>query len=434
MAKVYLSFLGTNDYLACTYYSGDKEVNNVRFVQEATLGLYCRNWTSDDRIIIFTTEEANKKNWQDNGHKNPCKGLERCIKDLNLDAPVKAVLVPIGKSEDEIWDIFRIVYESLNQEDEVIFDITHSFRSIPMLAIVILNYAKTMKNILLSGIYYGAFEVLGNPYEARELPQEKRQAPILDLTSFDQLMEWSFAIDRLLGAGDAAMVSKLANQSVKPILSESKGQNKAADTIRKIANNLSDFSKAMATCRGRDITTITEKLKENVNQFESLDLVQPFKPIFKRIKRQMDLFPGDNILDGMQAAKWCLEHNLIQQGYTILEETLVSYFIYKIGENPNNLSNQNRQIAKQAIKIFLYNLPQQKWHNPAGNNLKITNKFIKFYKTKNKLLKVYDNLREFRNDLNHAGYRINALGSDKFEKKLASIVDKIEAFILDDYK
>ncbi|MCK5507701.1 MAG: hypothetical protein KAI50_04170 [Desulfobacterales bacterium] len=29
MAKVYLSFLGTNDYLACTYYTGDREVNNV---------------------------------------------------------------------------------------------------------------------------------------------------------------------------------------------------------------------------------------------------------------------------------------------------------------------------------------------------------------------------------------------------------------------
>lgn len=54
MARVYLSFLGTNDYLACTYYTGDREVENVRFVQEATLGLYCRKWTPDDRIIIFT--------------------------------------------------------------------------------------------------------------------------------------------------------------------------------------------------------------------------------------------------------------------------------------------------------------------------------------------------------------------------------------------
>ena len=37
MAKVYISFLGTNDYLECIYSSGPQENHPpVRFVQETT--------------------------------------------------------------------------------------------------------------------------------------------------------------------------------------------------------------------------------------------------------------------------------------------------------------------------------------------------------------------------------------------------------------
>ena len=108
------------------------------------------------------------------GHENhetkerlPRTGLEKCLSEIKLPCPVTRVEIPEGKSEAEIWEIFNIVFGSLEREDEVVFDITHAFRSIPMLAIVILNYAKMMKKVTLSGIYYGAFEVLGNIHVAR---------------------------------------------------------------------------------------------------------------------------------------------------------------------------------------------------------------------------------------------------------------------------
>lgn len=428
MAKVYLSFLGTNDYLACTYYTGDREVNNVRFVQEATLGLYCRNWTSDDRIVIFTTDDANRKNWQDSGHKDPCKGLKNCIRDLNLDVPAESVWIPVGKSENEIWNIFQIVYDSLNREDEVVFDITHAFRSIPMLAIVILNYAKVMKAVTLEGIYYGAFEVLGSIQEAKKLPVSERKSPILDITSFDQLMEWSFAVERFLKAGDALPVSSLAKKSVKPVLATTKGKDVAARTIRNIANSLEEFAKTLSTCRGRDITTITAKLKQNINQCQNLELIQPFKPIFDRVKNQIELFPGDSIADGIQAAKWCLEHNLVQQGYTIFQEILISYFAIKIDKNPEDF--RNREIASQAAKIYNNMLPVEKWKGKAKNYPKITQKFLEFYKTKDELLKIYRNLSKYRNDLNHAGHNKEPMKADKFSSKLDEYIRKAEKQII----
>ncbi|MBW1982608.1 MAG: TM1812 family CRISPR-associated protein, partial [Deltaproteobacteria bacterium] len=72
MGKIYISFLGTSNYIECTYYYKNTDpVRNVRFVQEATLKTFCSDWTADDKIFIFTTDEAYSKNWLDNGHIDP---------------------------------------------------------------------------------------------------------------------------------------------------------------------------------------------------------------------------------------------------------------------------------------------------------------------------------------------------------------------------
>ncbi len=68
MARVFLSFLGINDYIPCTYYAEDRKAENVRFIQEAILKIYCSDWTSADRACFFTTRAAYRKNWLDDGH------------------------------------------------------------------------------------------------------------------------------------------------------------------------------------------------------------------------------------------------------------------------------------------------------------------------------------------------------------------------------
>ena len=435
MPKVYMAFLGTNDYLPCTYFSEGREIENVRFVQEATLKFFCNEWSRDDRILIFTTDEAEQKNWQDNGQvdgktKNVLqrKGLKKCIQDSKLSVPFQNLLIPDGKRESEIWDIFRIVLDQLKQGDDVVFDITHAFRSIPMLAIIVLNYAKIMKDITIGGIYYGAFEVLGSIHEAKKIPPKERRVPVLNLTSFDQLMEWSFAINRFIEAGDAAHISRLASYSARSVLSATKGEDRTAHLLRRIAGDLDSFTKTLSTCRGLNISNIVNKLNKDIKQLEESDYVppEPFQPVFRQIKDQINCFKGKIVPDGISASRWCLDHNLIQQGYTILQETLISYFVSKIGENPEYLKNKNRKIVNQAIAIYNKNLPRKEWMKPAKDDPKTTCKFIEFYKNQNELVKIYNDLIDFRNDLNHAGYRTNPRRSETFGKRLSEMVDRVE--------
>ncbi len=96
----------------------------------------------------------------DRGDEHGSKGLRSCLEAISVRASISNVDIPMGASEQEIWNIFNIVLDQIRENDFVVFDITHAFRSIPMLAIVILNYAKVIKNIRLTGIIR-AFEVLG---------------------------------------------------------------------------------------------------------------------------------------------------------------------------------------------------------------------------------------------------------------------------------
>jgi CRISPR-associated Csx2 family protein len=411
MSKVYLSFLGTNDYLPCTYYRENFQSENVRFVQEATLRLCCSDWKTDDRVLIFTTDEARKKNWEDNGQLdrktgNPrqIKGLSSCIQALDLSTSIERIDIPQGKSESEIWDIFSKIFDLLGEGDHVVFDITHAFRSIPMLAVVVLNYAKVMKGVLLDGIYYGAFEVLGSIPEASKMPPVERRAPILDLTPFDQLMDWTTAIDRFTGAGDGRSIHKLAMQNIRPIMKQTQGQDQLAGPIKGMANALVAFTNALATCRGPEISEIGVRLKSRVGKCQEIGLIRPLQPLFARIGDQTKPFVGNMISDGIQAVKWCLKHNLVQQGVTILRELVFSYSVVSIGADPHDV--QMRDMASQALTIVTRKIAdyEDQWHAPARDNKETARKLIEVFKRSPQLVKSADALGQLRNDMNHAGF------------------------------
>ncbi len=428
MERIYLSFLGTNDYLPCTYVfpDGTDKPQGVRFVQEATVSYTCKDWGPEDQVVIFTTETAASRNWCDNGHKDrggktlERKGLKRCLSELEIGARVTQITIPEGRSEEELWKIFDKFLELIPEGAYVVFDVTHALRSIPMLAITALYYAKVIKGATIGGVYYGAFEVLGPPEESKRISLEKRRVPVFDLGMFAQLLDWSLALDRFLSSGDAAHACHLArNWPASP--------SQTQEPLRRLADSLERFSRVMSTCRGRQITEVSCQLRQNLQDLATSHMPPPFRPLLERLQNKLSRFGDDPITNGVEAAKWCLEHNLIQQGITILQEVLVEHLCRVSGGKPDCLDH--RTLVSKAVDIHRKDTPENQWSGLAAGNKPLTKRYLRQLNTKPNFVEVFLSLGEARNDMNHAGFRESARMPEDFSNALEESICKVEALI-----
>jgi len=426
MSKLFISFLGTNRYIPCNYYFNDEKVNNVHYVQEALIQIFCKDFTENDRILIFLTEKAKEKNWESNNNNESL--LKNRLTNLGLKSRIIDILIPIGNSEKEIWDIFSIIYNNIKQNDEIILDVTHAFRSIPLLSIVLLNYARFLKNIEVKGIYYGAFEVLGSRDEVKNMKIEKRDAPIFDLTSFDKLHQWSIAADNFVNYGSSKKLCNLIYEKINPILAEN-SKNEQAVYMNKFAKGLNKITGYFNTARGKQIVEGKDfiYLRNNIsNLSEDFIVSKPLQPIKEKIKRQIELYNENNILNGFRAVKWCIDNELIQQGITLLQETIITYILVDLEIPYYNI--KNRDIVSIAIKMICEKKEYSQWPEKLKNDEDKTKKIINSDSFK-LLAKAFDKLREYRNDINHGGYLKTSRSAGAFSNKLLEVYRDVEKLI-----
>lgn len=414
--RVFISFLGTSNYQPTRYVvdeTDEADTHPIRFVQEAIAEKFCYSYGDDDAIYIFTTEGA-LSNWNDGNYKNFAtgaeewyEGLKTGLGKLSLQCLVENVLIPDGKSTAEIWGIFKIVYERLEEGDILIFDITHGFRSLPMLNMVLINYAKLLKNISISGIYYGAFD-------AQYHKDESSYAPIWDLTDFQVVQEWSNNANIFLKTGNAMPLARLMAGS-------------SFDSLRK---NLVDFSKFTLVNRGLDIydgspmVALHEELsREIVDTDTSLNAL---KPILIRIKDEFKHYQENSTINGFLAVRWCIHNGLIQQAATLLEEFIVTFTMVEIGESQYLKDLVRRNTVSSALTIGAdtpFNYVQVSEKNVGdGADLELRTWQEKVLDTirnlpyKKKLGQLLNDLKiSIRNDINHAGFREKPRDFDSFE-------------------
>lgn len=407
MAKAFISFLGTNDYVDCRYIFDGKKSSVVKYVQEDMTQRFCLNWSETDEIRIFTTLDAKKKNWENSGHKDreigeqkENTGLGQRLDILGLKPVIKQVDIPIGNSEKEIWEIFNIVYNTMGEDEEIIFDITHSFRSIPMLFMVLAGYAGIMKNIDVTGIYYGAFDTLGHPVQvAKKIPDPgMRLAPIFDLSSFMQLNEWSRATQSFIRHGNADEFVKLVKKKTGPILYKSQGRDRTARDMSRFANNMIQISRNIQYNRGDRIIQhdydITIKNLEKIKKDSSF--IPPFRPLLEKIEQKIKRFEKYDVRNGFKAVEWCMGHDLIQQAVTMLWENIITWVLEEEGIDWS--VRTNREDASSAIHFISRNREKN-----DSSNSQLAGK-LKNNKVLMEISSPLEALRNLRNDLNHGGF------------------------------
>ena len=403
--KIFISILGTGYYQETKYYIDNKnEAIETNFIQEAQLKISANKWGKTDKAFIFLTEDARKTNWEspaqvDNrfvkeGKSTTYEGLKQVLENNKFEFEIIPVDIPNGNNEDEIWQIFETVFNVVEEGDEVYFDITHAFRSIPMLVMVLINYAKFLKNITVKSITYGNWEGRDN----------ENFSPIINLTSFSELQDWTSAANDFVNFGNVDKLSLLSKKDIGSLAREYKGANETVNSLTTISKNLPIFISNIQTCRGKAIIANKEGAKINTEFKKVKDsLIAPLTPILNKIENKIYPFlKEDNLINGFNAVNWCLNNNLYQQGFTILQENIISVICKELNLDEN--LQRNRNIVSSCFTIKKKNIVENEWKGDAAENKEIARKVLTDSKLLDLLLSDYFYIATVRNDLNHSGY------------------------------
>ncbi len=426
MPKQYISFLGTNDYLPCNYFFDEEMVKNVKFVQTATVKIFCGDFKEEDMITIFITDESEIV--------NKSKLVEE-FKRFNFKEP-EFVKIPSGKEEKELWLLFDIVFNSLKENSSIIFDITHSFRYIPMLSFALLNYSSFVKGTTLEGIYYGALEGLGKIDEVRDMDIEERNVPIFDLTPLITIQKWSIAIENFIQSGNTAKLNEIFESISKNHFTSgaSLSTDEQVKSAGPLVKNLQEFLGDITTNRGLKLERAesVRKLQRSIQRFnKTFSTSSPLSPLLKINQKlesliepyQLEKTSVKNLLNSVEL---CIKYGLIQQGYTQLQELIITFLCKKFGFDYLQYK-LNRDVMSKLLKVVASKKPESKWEYPLTEIDRNRLKAIVEDETFKKFVSPYSALTDFRNDINHSGFNINPVKTHiRFKNQLNKIYLKVK--------
>lgn len=406
--KVFISVLGTGPYSECTY-TRESFSFSTRYIQSATLKYLIENsqndkdkWTEKDCAIFFLTRKAEEDQWN-TGNTRVLEegksltivkeGLKEELTNQKWPIVIKSCPIDDGIDEKEIWSIFKTIYDQINEEDELYFDITHAFRYLPMLLLTLINYAKFLKNVQLKSITYGNFMAKGE------------NKPIMDLTSISMLQDWTHAASDYLNNGSVDSLAFLCKEEIRPILKETKGKDEAASKLRRFIELLERTVASFRTCRGIQIIKATDLcgLKDAANDLDST-MIEALNPIFEKIKKSLVYFDEqENLRNAFSAAKWCYDNKLYQQSATILQEFVVSFLCKRNGIDIED--DRKREYINSAFNIKHQNKEESQWNGSQEDKEKIKEILRDSLFDNSELVGLFATMTTVRNDYNHSGMR-----------------------------
>lgn len=423
--RVFLSVLGVAFYETCRYRKDDFTGSETLFVQKSLLEYLQQheNWgVENDLVLMLLTDLARKNNWDRNLKTRFCaklqkevayQGLEKILLDMNLS--YQDIAIPDGKDSEQMWEIFEVIFDELQDGDELYLDITNSFRYLPMLLVVLVNYAKLLKNVKVKAIFYGN-------YEARD--KESNIAPIMDLLPLSVLQDWTLAASDYLRYGQVEKLFELSESSLIPILKNTETRTKDAEKLRSFVKTLKEMVEERTTCRGYAIvgSKNVRKLKRTASEIQKVTIVQ-LRPIFEKIKQSLNDFDArENVLNCIKAAKWCCANKLYQQATTMLEEGLGTFLCCHYQLDYRNKANRDAIFGCILIKTQNKDIEENKANKELVEKI-LADDSVWGNKA---FVTILQKILELRNDYNHAGFKKNPFSAQKVIETIEELLDGIE--------
>lgn len=389
MSKVYLSFLGLGskkesgrfEYDPAVYELNGVKSNKTEFVQVAEMDILGAH--NFDKLIIVVTQKSHNDHFEELKSQLSKAGAKNILHII-----ISEDMTPEGQ-----WDWFERILGCIDPGDELTIDLTHGYRSVPIVLSTAINFLQKSRNIILNAVYYGAYEKV----------KDLGHAPIVDMKDFYVINEWSDAVSRLVEDADARKLAEVAERTTEFQVGELndaeiiKSFEDLTNTVRNVdINNVAE--KANTALRlieeKKKNASVTGKilLKLVVDKFASITTDEPVSGKYDK----------DYFLLQLEIIKLLLEHKLFMQAYTVMREFIGSIGMIEVEKAKVSTSDgrkRRRRFAEVFVNMFQY--PKNEW-NFKKQAKKDKEKLMPYYE-KLKNLGIEGILRNFTKDL--ADYR-----------------------------
>jgi len=371
-----ISFLGPTDYKTVTYTYRDQEFT-TRLFPEALFHFF----PDLQQLYVFATPTVQS-------HPNLAQLRERVPPDRLTVVPI-----PEGHTEEELWDIFSALTEVVAEKEEVVFDITHSFRSIPFLTFLAAAYLRAARRARIRAVVYGAYEA-----QPRDDPGPR---PVFDLTPFVSLLDWLAATNQFIHTGDAQYLARLLRQE---------GEARRSGALKHAGETLEPFSLAVMLCRPlevmRDAGRMENMLKRAANHMAQW--ARPFTVMADRIQAEYGKYNlpdpiGDvaaSLRHQLSIIRWYAEHGQIIQAVTLAREWVVTAVGMQL-QGSFILATDERE----KIERGLSGLCRVAQGRSSPDDLNEVGRALQSWPEAQAIRDLWNQLSTVRNDLDHAGMK-----------------------------
>lgn len=359
-----------------------------------------------EHAVVYADAMLRMTQTQLRKYYNEVKALEARIK-ANPDFKANEALIGLIKSKvaygmaketdnykkeafADFWNMFDILTANLKLKNtEVIFDITHCFRAIPLFTAIYIRLLKHIEpSAIFSHIFYGILE------------KGQTITPIVDLVPTVELFDWIDATTSFIKYGeleDLSIKMKIANDKIWK--GDIKEKPKILGEFAKRLKELSDLSRlTYVPLLPQTSKEMSELLNREESRKEILDYVKPFSLLTDSLITYTTRFAKPSIWEShLEAAKWYLENKRPTQSLLVLRETILTSLCEKDGCDPFDL------ISREKREKELYE--QRRTSKP--------------------LIKLWSKITEARNKAGHAlmGRTAKDLSAAKAIRKVESLIE-----------
>jgi CRISPR-associated Csx2 family protein len=349
MSKVIISFLGTGGYSdresKCRgeYRETTYLIDNKNYVNSFVSDVLLKHYKAEKVIYIGTlksmwdvvydtyVDAPNDEVWEGLAdsinlfnHTTDLSKGENIIKSFDKTM-ISPILIKYGlnkqENEENIKQLFEIE-KLINNGDEIFIDITHGFRSMPIVLVGVLNFIieHLKKNIKIAKISYGMFEV------SHEMGGN---TPIVDLDVLLELQENTKASHEFSEYGNAYIYSNLLKEvdaSMSSVLLDM--------SYAKSLNHLKKLKGLISQLQGFKY--------DNLSEIQKLTIPRIVENFLIRFRKSVN----DSHFQ-FEIAQWMYDNKQFGYSYIILTESIISKMVEKLSETGNSEFTSIKEVKKK---------------------------------------------------------------------------------------